>query len=147
MQSNMDYTFAEVLTREELINILIERQLNLPNMREMSHCDLMRIYRNFALPLARREDHRTARNRLAFNDKDKRINKAVVNTDNGGVCSMDIDECVNMQVGNKIHSTNSNLLMERPMNCEKRSRDYKHLNPLTDEYLSTATKRIKISWS
>ncbi|XP_011183320.1 uncharacterized protein LOC105212773 [Zeugodacus cucurbitae] len=136
----MDYMFADLLTREELLNILIERQLNLPNIQEMSHGELVRLYKTFALPLARRERHRV-RGKLECNNSNAQHLKI------NNVISMDTDEPEYTPPSHQISQTSNSSTTENSITCGKRLCGYKHLHPLTDEYLSIATKRIKIAWS
>ncbi|XP_054729488.1 uncharacterized protein LOC129238484 [Anastrepha obliqua] len=142
----MDYMFAELLTHEQLLNILIERQLNIPNLREMPHDELVRIYKSFALPLARRESHRKTKMQPEFKGLEGKTGKEPINKANECIADlpMDVDgsECIQIS-SDRFSKTKAG----RSISCEKRSHDYKHLNPLTDEYLSIATKRIKIAWS
>ncbi|XP_017487921.1 PREDICTED: uncharacterized protein LOC108376240 [Rhagoletis zephyria] len=145
----MDYTFAELMTREQLLNILVERQLNIPNLNEMANEELVRIYKSFALPLARREVNRSTKNRPEANDSHKQSSNEQ-NRQNyleNTALPMDVDQSVHNQLSCERSSETSSMLSGRIMACEKRSRDYKQLNPLTDEFLSIATKRIKIAWT
>ncbi|XP_004527123.1 uncharacterized protein LOC101455515 [Ceratitis capitata] len=135
----MDYKFVEILSKEELLKILIERKLDLPNMQEMSHSELIHIYKTFALPLARREKNRT-RNKPAINSVSGSLNVG------GGVVLMDIDELSeSMHFPSNKTSSTASPFSERYTTCAKNPREYKRVNPLTDEYLSIATKRIKIA--
>ncbi|XP_018805125.1 PREDICTED: uncharacterized protein LOC108979018 [Bactrocera latifrons] len=127
----MDYLFADLLTREELLTILVERKLNIPNVQQMSHDELMRLYKMFALPLARRERH-CVRSKLEYNTSNRPHLK------NNSITSMETDESENTQLS----PTSLVSTSEKPRLC-----GYKHINPFTDEYLSIATKRIKIAWS
>lgn len=133
----MDYLFADLLTREELSTILIDRQLNLPNIQQMSNGELMRLYKIFALPLARRERRRD-KCKLEYNNSNGQLTGII----NNSATSMDTDESEHTQLS----QTSNVSTLENSITCEKRLCGYKHLNPFTDEYLSYATKRIKISW-
>lgn len=102
----------------------------------MSNDELMRLYKIFALPLARRERHR-GRRKLEYNNSSRQHLK------DNSVTSMETDESENTQLS----ETSNESTSRKSITCEKRICGYKHLHPFTDEYLSIATKRIKIAWS
>lgn len=164
----MEYALPELLSREDILRILKQvsyviqeyftnnklltpqRQLHVYNMNELTHDELLRVYKTFVMPLSQRPE-RTKKIKLngmvtkneAFEDQ----NMQVENVNN--LCtSMEVD--FSYEASCKVSLLIPNERMTSPV-CEKRRQrnsDEDTLDMCEDDYqyqLSSVTKRIKIN--
>ncbi|XP_055390125.1 uncharacterized protein LOC129619070 [Condylostylus longicornis] len=62
----MDYLmYPNLMSREDLIMILKNRQLKIPNLEELKTEEIIKIYTKFALPLSQREQKKTKATKLS----------------------------------------------------------------------------------
>uniref|UniRef100_A0A1I8NRB1 Ashwin n=2 Tax=Stomoxys calcitrans TaxID=35570 RepID=A0A1I8NRB1_STOCA len=129
------------LSREEILHVFEQRHLPLEDMNNLSHSELVRVYKTFCLPLSQR--HTAQRHRYAHSQQRQRyVGEAPVSVDetkNYGLNAMDIDlQPANDDLIEHLHLTSTIAEKRRP-SFENFIEDY--------QYLSRATKRIKICMS
>ncbi|XP_075154301.1 uncharacterized protein LOC142227945 [Haematobia irritans] len=114
------------MSREEILNIFEQRHLPLDDMYNLTHPELVRVYKTFCLPLSQR--HASQRSKRT----ESLLHRTPVET-------MDIDVAPS--------TSNVNMTEVHSPVGEKRRPSYEEHLIEDYQYLSRATKRIKICMS
>ncbi|TMW45651.1 hypothetical protein DOY81_009270 [Sarcophaga bullata] len=69
----MEYALPELLSRNDILRILNERQLQVNNMDVLTHEELLRVYKTFVMPLSQRPERSK---RIKQHQVNSSINKA-----------------------------------------------------------------------
>ncbi|XP_037811617.1 uncharacterized protein LOC119603607 [Lucilia sericata] len=146
----MEFALPELLSRDDILRILNQRHLPIQNMNELTHDELLRVYKTFVMPLSRRPErskkckHNStvpATNLDCVNDKRQHMQ---VETIDSASNSMDID------FPSVTLCPADNTRMTSPLGEKRRqeSSDEDYLDIFENDYqfqLSSVTKRIRIN--
>ncbi|XP_065362767.1 uncharacterized protein LOC135956266 [Calliphora vicina] len=137
----MEFALSELLSRDDILRILNERQLPVQNMNELTHDELLRVYKTFVMPLSQRPE------------RSKRIKESSImqiTNSNFEEQNMQVEPVANACTSMDIDFPSNNRISPVGEKRRQRRSDDDYLDMMEYDYqyqLSSVTKRIRINSS
>ncbi|KAM7347979.1 uncharacterized protein ACRADG_007446 isoform 1-T2 [Cochliomyia hominivorax] len=142
----MEFALPELLTRDDILRILQQRQLHVENMNELTHEELLRVYKTFVLPLSQRPERSKRVKSMAVEKSPVACEENHMQAE--PLCDI-TSSAMDIDFPNGEYFNESNR-MRSPVGEKRRQRcsDDDHEDMMENDYqyqLSSVTKRIRIN--
>ncbi|KAI8127949.1 hypothetical protein CVS40_2355 [Lucilia cuprina] len=147
----MEFALPELLSRDDILRILNQRHLPIENMNELTHDELLRVYKTFVMPLSRRPERskKCKHNSIVADTNLDCVNEKMQHTMQAETIDS-ISNSMDIDFPSVTLCPAASSRMTSPLGEKRRqeSSDEDYLDMFENDYqfqLSSVTKRIRIN--